>query len=47
MSSTCAPNWRSCCLHDKLDALRSDELARLVASQAETIELLKAKLGGT
>jgi uncharacterized membrane protein len=34
-------------LHDKLDAVRGDELARLVASQAETIQLLKAKLGAT
>jgi uncharacterized membrane protein len=32
-------------LHDKIDAVRNEELARLVASQAETIELLKAKLG--
>lgn len=32
-------------LHDKLDAVRAEELTRLVDAQAETIRLLKLRLG--
>ena len=31
-------------LHDKLDALRSEELVKLVTAQAETLDLLKAQM---
>jgi uncharacterized membrane protein len=31
-------------LHDKLDALRSDELVKLVTAQAETLDLLKTQM---